>query len=65
MKTNFENDKEFLHYLLIRGIMASENILFNNVPNRDGYKEMMKNYRKKCFEYLEEVDPNQSFIDKL
>jgi hypothetical protein len=66
MKTNFDNDKKFLHFLLIRGIMASDEILFNNTnSSTERYKQIMKGYRKKCFEYLEEEDPNQAIIDNL
>jgi len=67
MKTNFEEeDLLFLYNLLQRGIMATDNILFNQLPHGlEEYQKIMIAFRKKCYEFLEEEDPAQQVVDSI
>jgi hypothetical protein len=65
MKTSFETPEEqkFLYDLLWRGISSTEPMLYD-LTNLDGeefyeYKKVLFSFRQKCFELLEEEDPNR------
>jgi len=71
MKTTFETEEEkkFLRQLLLRGTMATEQFTLD--PDKVKYAglrlycELMREFRAKCFEYMEENDVNQPYIDAL
>lgn len=75
MKTTFETNEEkiFLRKLLTYTIMYTERFIFLPLENEKYYKQqklsayckIIKETRKKCFEYLEEEDPNQHIIDSI
>lgn len=68
MKALFETPEElkFLHRLLSTEIMFSERAIdpayYGQFPD---HSEIVLQYRKKAFEFLEEPDPNHEYIELI
>lgn len=69
MKTNFESeeDRYWLDRIIWRAIMQGESILFADplLNEIKEYRVHLFELRRKCFEYLEEEDPNEEYLNEL
>jgi len=67
MKTNFKTfeDQKDLSAIIYSAIIKSEFILFSpsNIKRLPQYALLTLKLRKKCFEFLEEKDPNEEFFN--
>ena len=68
MKSTFETEEDlkFLHKLLWRGVMSTDQVFDSNfIEDFPEYASFLIKFRKKCFEYFEEPDPNEAVISHL
>jgi hypothetical protein len=71
MKTSFDTEEEryFLKTVLNRAIQSTEAVIFNTPTELNvfiaEYFLLMIELRKKCFDVLQEEDPNKNVIDLI
>jgi len=69
MKTNFESeeDQASLRKIIDRAIMDTERVIFSEhyFQKCPEYTKLVLELREKCFEFLEEPDPNEHILGQM